>query len=247
MKKNYDVSVKLADVLLDVSLYYPETEKFFSHYIYRGCQTPVSCISINEDEVDMINDKYPLEQRNAFTEYSELVNSVSETLLMYDRFCIHGLAYIWNGKAFLLTGPSGVGKTTQYRNWKKLYGDEIRILNGDKPIFEFRDDHEIWVHPSPWMGKERYGSMRTAPLAGIICLTQSDQNAIRRMAPSECVHAILPQIFSRMFTEENCHRICRLTERLIGTIPFWELSNLGDLASSRLAHDTLLQELEEIT
>lgn len=180
----------------------------------------------------------------AFSEYTELVCTVSEALLGYGRICIHGLAFIWRGKAYLLTGPSGIGKTTQYRNWKALYGKDVMILNGDKPILEFRDGGGITVHPSPWNGKEGYGSRRTADLAGIICLKQGREDAIRRMSPRESALAILPQFFVRMFTEESCHGFCRLAERLVEEIPFWELTNLGGPASAVLTHDTLLEKLQ---
>lgn len=74
-----------------------------------------------------------------------------------------------------------------------------KILNGDKPLLEFRKDG-ILVHPSPWRGKEGLGSLDAAPLGGIILLEQSEENRMRRMLPAEAAGPLLTQL---LFTRKN--------------------------------------------
>jgi len=96
-------------------------------------------------------------------------------------FYFHGAVFSWHGRAFMFTAKSGTGKSTQLKNWLQLYGDEINIINGDKPILAIRDD-QVLVYPSPWKGKEGWGQDDVMlPLAGIIFLEQDRINEIRKM------------------------------------------------------------------
>lgn len=174
-------------------------------------------------------------------EYNELAARVSEALLPFDRCLFHGTAFLWRGRAYLFTAPSGTGKTTQYVLWKLLYGEEIRILNGDKPVLEFRDGGEIWVHPSPWAGKENMNRPESAPLGGVIYLSQGQENTVCLMPPKEAVVPLFFQFLITADTEDTVRLACRLEERLLNAVPVWHMENRGDEASARLCHNTILQ------
>lgn len=124
--------------------------------------------------------------------------------------------------------------------WKLCFGEEIQILNGDKPLLEFRKDG-ILVHPSPWRGKEGLGSLDTAPLGGIILLEQNEENRMRRLLPAEAAGPLLTQL---LFTRKNADDVraaCALEERLLAQVPVWLLQNRGDAASAALCRDTLME------
>lgn len=169
---------------------------------------------------------------------------VSEVLLAYGRCLFHGVAFIWHGKAFLLTAPSGTGKSTQFRNWKLLYRKDVQIINGDKPVLEFRKDKAIIVHPSPWNGKEDFHGYRSAPLGGIIYLQQGKENKIERMNAQNAVLPIYKQFLFLPEKEEYIHAVCRMEDTLLQNVPVWKLINKGDLKSAQLTHDVLLKYLE---
>ena len=76
-------------------------------------------------------------------------------------------------------GPSGAGKTTHYLRWKLRYGEELRLLNGDKPLLEIPPEGAITVHPSPWYGKEGMQQYFSGPLGGIILLEKAVENRTR--------------------------------------------------------------------
>ena len=105
------------------------------------------------------------------------------------------------------------------------------------------------MHPSPWRGKENMGSMRSAPLGGIIMLKQGQENAMRRVEPKEAVAELFMQfLFTRStpldVRRERTIQYYRVTvERLLQTVPVWQLVNRGDEASARLCHDTLAKEM----
>lgn len=177
------------------------------------------------------------------TEFGMSVYRASDYLLKHDRCVIHGAAMLWHGKAWLFVAESGTGKSTQLRHWEKLYPDEIKIMNGDKPILKKEDSGIISVQPSPWKGKEDWGDdSLSAELGGIILLKQGDGNRIVRTSPVYCSARMLSLFFSTFETKETVHALCQFEEAILQIVPVWQLTNLGDLDSARLTHDTLLME-----
>ena len=141
----------------------------------------------------------------------------------------------------MMSGPSRVGKTTQYKLWKKLFpGTEI--INGDKPVLHIPEGEPVMVHPSPWTGKEDFHSLRTGMLDGIIFLRQGSENRIRRMSAEEAVVSAFQSVFFSAETEQDVLLAADLIDRLLETVPVWELTNRGDEASARLAYAALMGE-----
>ena len=175
----------------------------------------------------------------SFTEYNLLLEQICNLFLPYDRCLFHAVALCVDERAFLITAPSGTGKSTQYRRWKALYGDRVRLVCGDKPVLEFRPGGDIIVHPSPWRGKERWPGSGPAKLAGIVYLEQGDHNHIRRMAVSEAVVPLYTQMLYQPGNETELRQAAAMLDRMLRQIPVWKLVNTGDEESARLTYETL--------
>lgn len=196
---------------------------------------------------DMVLEETEMEEvlRNPLKEYSYLIEPASDALMTVDRCFLHGAAYVWKGRAWILSAPSGTGKSTQYRNLKELYKEEILCINGDKPCLEFRNDGTVMVHDSPWRGKEGWGTAGAAfPLAGLFFLSQASYNEIQKCTPAEGIIPLYNQFFSSRQEEKELHEISRLENILLKNIPIRFLANKGDMDSSRLLYQTMEQILE---
>ena len=197
---------------------------------------------ITIDVRDMVPDRISEQELLAdpFLEYCLLIEAAADALLTRSRCFIHGTVFVWKEKAWILTARSGTGKTTQYRNLKELYGNEVFCLNGDKPGLEFREDGEIIVYDSPWRGKENEGTSGAAyPLAGIILLQQQQFNEIQNPEMGEKVVFIYQRLFSTRQKRSTVHLLCRMEENLLKTVPVLLLRNRGDLESTRLLYKTI--------
>ena len=125
-------------------------------------------------------------------ESSAHLRKISQELLYhYDGLLLHSAAVCYNNRAYLFTAPSGTGKTTHIRIWKKCFGDRVSIINGDKPILRIRDGKVI-VSGTPWRGKENYGSNTSAELGGIFWLTRGAENHCRQISSTD----VLPRLIS---------------------------------------------------
>ena len=179
---------------------------------------------------------------DAYIEECEISRAAGTALLPFGRAVFHGAAFVWRQKAWIFAAPSGTGKTTQYRLWKLLFGDEIQMLCGDKPVIEIEHGGTT-VFSSPWRGKENMGNRITAPLGGIIILEQEKENSIRRLLPREAAGRIYLQFMFSRKTKEQLLAVCSLEHRLLSTVPVWLLKNRGDEASAMLCRETIEKEL----
>ena len=176
------ISVKLADLPMEIGLQHDEYRFVFAPFASE--EPPMAFAAISPDELVRAAAWYP-EGGAAYAEMMELCPRVSDALLPFGRLVFHALAFEWRGRVWLLTGPSGAGKTTHYLRWKLRYGEELRLLNGDKPLLEIPPEGAITVHPSPWYGKEGMQQYFSGPLGGIILLEKAAENRMRRMTPRE--------------------------------------------------------------
>lgn len=235
-----EISVRLGGVPLLLSC--AHNEYMLTYMPFACCDMPLARVGVSAAEVERLLPLYEEGSTAPYVEHMELCTRACDALLPFERAIFHGVAFIWRGQAWLLTALSGTGKTTHYIQWKRQYGSEISIINGDKPVLDFSDEG-ISVHPSPWRGKENMGSMRSAPLGGIIMLKQGQGNAMRRVEPKEAVAELFMQFLFTRSTPLDVRRVCALEERLLQTVPVWQLVNRGDEASARLCHDTLAKEM----
>ena len=71
------------------------------------------------------------------SEFSMLTAHLSNALLPFDRVIMHAAALRWRDKAYLITAPSGTGKSTQARFLQELRPHEFSIICGDRPVLQF--------------------------------------------------------------------------------------------------------------
>lgn len=247
MEQQYTkIRVCLADVYLDYALRYPETKKYFKNYI---CAEP----SETAGELLTVTDELWERHRNvaessiseAYTEFYALLGITSRALLKQGKCLFHGVAFFWRDRAWIITAPSGTGKTTQLRMWQKLFGDEIELINGDKPVMECREDGSVWMYPSPWNGKENLSGSKSGRLAGIIYLEQSDHNEFNRIDLRSSILPVYRQFLYYGDYEEEIREVGHMLDVVLRNIPVWKLANLGDETSVKLTHNKLLHYLEE--
>ena len=219
-------TVKLADMHIQIESKYPELEIFCKDYIIEGA-TPDFCVSWTEEEIwaekeyETTTDFTP-----AYLETLTTLRKISEILPMHNRLLIHGAAITLDDTAYLFTAPSGTGKSTHIRLWRKHLGDRVDIVNGDKPFVSLDCDESGKLQPriygTPWAGKERWQKNRNAPLGGICFLCRGKENKIRKLAPSEC----LTMLFNQVYLPKDTHTAqltLALIDQLIQSIPLYLL------------------------
>lgn len=230
-------TIELAGIPIEIELATADHLAAYEPFMERA--TPLLRVCVSAQEADVLRQRCGQDGPASYWAHLLLSLKVSDALLPYGRAIFHAAAFRWRGRALLLTGESGVGKTTQYLLWKLLYGDAVQMINGDKPLLSFAGDG-IWVHPSPWTGKEGMGQPIAAPLGGIVLLRQGPTDHIRRLTAEESAGPLRAQLL----VSRDGSAVQQMAERLAREVPVWLLTNRGGEASARLCRAALERSLD---
>ena len=161
------------------------------------------CVSISEEDLRLERQKteeeYRLEQKPVVSfsdrslEGTAIHRKIAEQLPLYDAVVFHGSAVAVDGRAYLFTARSGVGKTTHSRLWLKNIENSY-IVNGDKPVLRLMNG-QVYACGTPWTGKEQLGCNEMVPLSAICLLERGETNSIREIGFSEAFPVLLNQTY----------------------------------------------------
>lgn len=148
-----------------------------------------------------------------------------------------------NGKGYLMTAPSGTGKSTHTRLWyDHIPGCDL--MNDDNPVVRVIGEEAI-VYGSPWSGKTPCYRNIEAPIGGIVRLWQKPENSIRRMEALEAFTQLLPAMSNMKWDRRIYRGICDGVSALIRLRGMYALGCLPDAEAARLCHATLTASATE--
>lgn len=158
-----------------------------------------------------------------------------------DKYTVlmHASVIRCEGKGYLMTAPSGTGKSTHTRLWyDNIPGCDL--MNDDNPVVRIINGEAI-VYGSPWSGKTPCYRNIQAPVGGLVRIQQRPENSIRRLRPIEAFSNLLPAMSSMKWDKRVYNGVCDSISELIGICGMYELGCLPDAAAAHLCHDTLVK------
>lgn len=165
-------------------------------------------------------------------------------LLKYNGMMLHASAVALDGRAYLFSGPCGMGKSTHTRLWQQIFGEKAVVFNDDKPALRRLDDR-WYAYGTPWCGKDGINVNMKVPLAGICFLKQASENKIRRLNSLEALQRLLQQTL-RKLKPENMDLLTGHLDNLIREIPIFELENLPVPEAAKLSYETMSRAADEM-
>ena len=155
-----------------------------------------------------------------------------EALLMErNRLCLHAACVDTAMGGILLSGPSGIGKSTQADLWCRHRG--ARQINGDLPILQkTKTGWQAWG--SPYAGSSRCYLNECCSIRTIVILRQAPENRLRRLSPSEAFRAVWSGVTVNSWDPRFTERACDLALELISQIPVYELACTPDIRAVEL-------------
>lgn len=166
-------------------------------------------------------------------------------LLKFNGLMLHASAVELNGKAYLFSGPCGMGKSTHTRLWQQLFGESAQVFNDDKPALRYLDG-KWYAYGTPWCGKDGINQNKKVPLAGICFLRQAEDNKIRQLSQDEAIPRLISQTRRKFWKPESIDLMLQNVEQLVKDIPIFELENKPELAAAQLSYETMRQKAEEM-
>lgn len=183
--------VRLADLNIRIENRYPFLEDMCRAYkVSEGAEDFTVAVSDAEILAEDAGRTAP-----GYAESLAVYRKIAEKILLYDGFLMHGATLETAGHGISFLAKSGVGKTTHMALWKKLLGDKMQVINGDKPLIRFRDGVPF-AYGTPWAGKEGLQTNTCAPLKAVCFLSRGEHNEAVPCRKEDAFMQLLPQIYT---------------------------------------------------
>lgn len=192
-----DFSIQIANKTILIHSVYNSVYHLCKDYLVDEQTKPDIEIVTNDDLIAAES-----EQLITATEYSYTLKTaerflihrlITEALLDYNTFLMHGAVVAVNNQSYLFSGKSGTGKTTHVKKWINSI-DGSYIVNGDKP-FIIVNESGAFACGTPWCGKELYGKNTIIPLRSIVFMERNDENHIEEVALRTVFPLLLQQTY----------------------------------------------------
>lgn len=135
--------VQIAEVLVAIENRYAFTERLCADYIvdvlpdkcnFSVSATPEEIAAENSDDGTF---------SPAYCESLALYRKICTHMLDYDAFLLHAAVVSYAGRGFAFAAKSGTGKSTHVAQWMRALGDDVTVVNGDKPILRWRSGEAV--------------------------------------------------------------------------------------------------------
>ena len=136
-------------------------------------------------------------------------------------------------KGYLFLGHSGTGKSTHARQWLAAFED-VWLLNDDNPILRVMDNGDVYVYGSPWSGKTPCYKNESAPVGGIIKLSQAPENKIQTISLPQAYAYMLSSASGLKMEQTMADNMFETIKHIITHIPCYHLACLPNEEAARV-------------
>lgn len=124
---------------------------------------------------------------------------------------VHSASILFKGKAWLFSGASGSGKSTQSQLWKNVF--DVPVINGDLNLVGMKDGIPV-IYGTPWCGSSGVFDNKIHPLGGIILLRRGN-NTIQELTYDQKVLYVQQRVISPTWTEDMFDRGLKIVEDIV--------------------------------
>lgn len=240
-------TISLAGVSIEICSLYNDVYKLCRDYLTE--QNPHFCVTVTHADIDFEREKSTSEAAHegrpavdftpGYLETLAVYRQISEKMLKFNAFLMHGAVVALNGKAYLFTAPSGLGKTTHTRFWLQKY-PEAFILNGDKPLLRMVEGH-IFACGTPWAGKEGQNRNMMLPLYAVCTLFRGKENCIDRVPFDKVFPLVIAQTY-RPHDAEQMKKTLELIRAMGKCTRFYAMTCNLDPDAARVAKEGMSKD-----
>lgn len=168
-------------------------------------------------------------------ETSAVLRRIAAAMPRYDTFLMHGAVISTAGQGYMITAPSGTGKSTRARLWADHIPDSL-IVNGDKPFLRVGEDG-VTAFGTPWCGKEGWNVNMSVPLRVVFILERSETgDSVERLSFGEAFPALFRQTYRPDGADER-RKTLALLQAMGGKVNIYRFRSGPTLEAVRLAYE----------
>lgn len=226
--------------LADLAVRFCAVQKEFAFRMHRFTdvfETPDITVTVLPEDVAVeraLDSEYGGKLPDPYYEETAAFRKLGEQLPQFSAAVFHCAMIDVAGRGVAFAARSGTGKTTHMNLWKRLLGDRMTVINGDKPLVRFMPEGVIG-YGSPWRGKENMGGNGTTQLTDICRIVRSETNETVPLSKQEAVDLLLGQIYMPQDPAARAKTLAMI-EKLADSVHAWEIRCNMDPAAAEVAY-----------
>lgn len=227
--------IKIADLTIRIENQYEYIRGFCKDYIVPDAENVDFSVKAElEDIMAEQTGNYPGEYLETLAVYRK----IAKKMLAYHGFLMHGVVAEFSETGISFLAKSGVGKSTHIALWKKLFGNKVTVINGDKPIIRCLNG-SLLAYGTPWAGKEREQTNKSCVLKKICFLERGTENKCEKLQPGDAIMKLLQYIY----TENNAALIQILTwiSEVADSVEFYSLHCNMELSAAETVYRGIME------
>lgn len=223
--------VKLAGVLIAVEARYAFTERLCADYIVDVSASECDfSVSVTPEEIAAENDD-EVAFSPAYCESLALYRKICTRMVNYNAFLFHAAVISYAGCGFAFAAKSGTGKSTHIAQWMRALGDDVTVVNGDKPILRWKSGEgpsaeagavpgrapdgqhadtfcdqpsgKFIAYGTPYNGKEGWGQNASVPLRAVCFIERCQPGEPDRLSRLEDDREIIARIMNQVLLPKD--------------------------------------------
>jgi hypothetical protein len=239
----YKTNVRIADINVEFNTKYYKLSSLSKDFLFENSK-PEIVINVTQEEIDReLANAHESIILPSFCEAACACRAFCNEIWKYDAILFHSSVVDINGRAVAFAAKSGVGKTTHTLLWKRLLGDNLTIINGDKPIVRFFDKVPF-AYGTPWKGKETFGTNGKSNLTDICFIERNRNNSATKMKKENALDRIFNQVFLP-HDPSGTTKTLKLIDMMLTECNLWLIKCNTDISAAEVAYNTIFARKEE--
>lgn len=162
---------------------------------------------------------------DAYLQTLAVYRCIAEQAPVLNRLLMHAAVVEYRGNAYAFVAPSGTGKSTHVRLWRRALGEAVTVINGDKPLLRIAPGRKggVIAYGTPWCGKEGWNANTQAPLAGICLVQRGEANVCTRVNAGDSLDWLLRQVYMPA-NAQAALKTLELVDAVLREVPTYQLT-----------------------
>ncbi len=200
---------------------------------YLSDGVPDFSVEASEADISREREISEIEMSDGYYESLCVYREIGKRLPLYNAVIMHAAAIQIDDKAYLFLAKSGTGKSTHIKLLRRLLGDRVSAINGDKPIVRLFDGVP-YACGTPWQGKENWGENKCVPIKALCFVHRGEQNKIEEISPHEAVPQLMHQVFMPK-TLDAMEKTLDITDSVLNNTKQYKLFCTPDIEAAKVS------------
>ena len=232
------MKIRIAELNVDIENRGKYIEKLSEKYLSYFESTDIS-VQVTDSDIEAELIAVDRQFSKNYCEATAAYRKIGYLLPKFDAFILHGATFRYKDRGISFIATSGTGKSTHMRNWISLFGKDIEIVNGDKPIIRFKNG-EPYAYGTPWCGKECLGNNTSVRLTDICFITRGKENKPRLLSKEDIATRLLNQVVIPRGSK-NIIKTLDLIDKMVQSCNIWEIKCTADISSAEVSSKAILE------